>query len=253
MTELSSAQAAPGFGSTEAGRPSAADPGLSIPFSRPAAVPLAQLSEPAYFADLNLDQLVSSVIAGREVYNLRPLFYVRLTSAEEARYRHGVFRDLERQDIRNTIVSFARKLRDMQDRLARARKVHHQLQRSRMFLSAAGTYCEAVESLGGDLSGAAVSSPGMRAFSEYLSERLASAAHAGLHEDVHQIESSLAQIRYTVHIRGSRITVSAYEQEADYSDDVRATFRRFQQAEPEAAAHRSKFPALGRTSPAQDS
>jgi DNA mismatch repair protein MutS len=216
--------------------------GFSILFSRPESIPPGDLSEPAYFADLNLDQLVSSVIAGRDEYNLRQLFYVRLTTAAEVRYRHGIIRDLERQDLRGIVLAFAQKMRDMRARLAQAGKVHHQLQRERLFLGAAGIYCEAVESLGRELSEADPTSAGMLAFSEYLARYLASAAHAGLREDTLRIENWLGQIRYTLHIKGSRIKVSAYDGEADYSQEIRATFRKFEQAE--VAEQRSKFPAL---------
>jgi DNA mismatch repair protein MutS len=216
--------------------------GFSILFSRPETIPPGDHSEPAYFADLNLDQLVSSVITGRDEYNLRPFFYLRLATAEEVRYRHGVLRDLERRDLRDIILAFAEKMRDMRARLAQAGKVHDQLQRERLFLGAAGIYCEAVESLGRELSEAGPSSAGMLGFSEYLARYLASAAHTRLQEDMRRIENWLEQIRYALHIRGNRIKVSAYNREADYSGDIRATFRKFEQAE--LAEQRSKFPAL---------
>jgi DNA mismatch repair protein MutS len=222
--------------------PGAADADLSILFSDPAALRQDDPSEPDYFADLNLDQLVSSVVAGRDEYNLRPLFYLRLTSAADVSYRQGVFRDLERQDLRDIVLSFARQMRDMRTCLAQAGKVHYQLQRERLFLSAADTYCEAIESLARELPVAGLSSAGMLAFSRYLAEHVASAAHAGLRQDVRRLEDWLAQIRYTLHVRGSRIRVSAYDDEADYSNDILATFRKFEQAE--VAAYRSKFPAL---------
>ena len=56
----------------------AIDCDFSILFCRPAAIPPDGLSEPEYFADLNLDQLVSAVAAGRDEYDLRPFFYLLL-------------------------------------------------------------------------------------------------------------------------------------------------------------------------------
>jgi DNA mismatch repair protein MutS len=233
---------ASGSSSSRPARPGAADAGLSVLFSGPVALLRDNQSEPDYFPDLNLDQMISAVIAGRDEYNLRPFFYLRLTSAQEVRYRQGVLCDLERRDLREIVLSFARKMREMRASLAQARKVHYQLQRERLFLSAADTYCGAVESLARELSEAGPSSAGMRAFSGYLLDYVASAAHAEMQQEVRKLEDWLAQIKYTLHIKGSRIRVSAYDEEADYSNDVRATFQKFEHAE--VAGQRSKFPAL---------
>jgi DNA mismatch repair ATPase MutS len=55
--------------------------------------------EPSFFADLNLDQVVAAVTAGREEYQLRPFFYVPLHDDEAVRYRHDILRDLEQEPL----------------------------------------------------------------------------------------------------------------------------------------------------------
>ena len=68
---------------------------------------------PEVFTDLNLDQVVASITAGREEYNLKPFFYTPLSHVETINYRHGVLRDLENQAILGHIRSFAEKMRTM--------------------------------------------------------------------------------------------------------------------------------------------
>jgi DNA mismatch repair protein MutS len=208
------------------------------------AVPPAGVSEPACFADLNLNQLVRSVTAGREEYDLRSFFYASLPNPVQAEYRHAVFQDLDRPEMRSVVDSFATEMRAVRECLALARAAHHRLQKSLLFLDAALAYGQAVESLASGLSAAGPASAGMRAFSDYLACHLTSAAHSGLREDARRIERSVAQITYTLHIRGNRVTVRPYEQEADYSDDLRATFEKFSGGYAGIAERRPEFPAL---------
>jgi hypothetical protein len=48
--------------------------------------PVDELSEPDFFVDLNLDQVLASVTAGREEYDLTALFYTPLHSVAGVHY-----------------------------------------------------------------------------------------------------------------------------------------------------------------------
>ena len=62
-----------------------------------------------FFGDLHLDQILASLIAGREEYQLAPFFYRPLHEVEAVRYRHHVLRDLEQEPV-------ARAVRDVRAR-----------------------------------------------------------------------------------------------------------------------------------------
>lgn len=69
----------------------------SILFDEPdSVVDVNKLGEPTIFADLNLDQVVESITAGREDYNLKPFFYSPLYRIEAIEYRHAVLRDIQK-------------------------------------------------------------------------------------------------------------------------------------------------------------
>ena len=61
---------------------------------------------PAFFRDLNLDQIVASIIAGKQEYNLAPFFHRPLRTVEAVEYRQEVMRDLEEQARFDAINDF---------------------------------------------------------------------------------------------------------------------------------------------------
>lgn len=63
---------------------------------------------PDYFTDLNLDQLVTSILTGRGEYDLAPVFYAPLTAPHTVAHRQDIFRDLEQPPVADCITQFCR-------------------------------------------------------------------------------------------------------------------------------------------------
>jgi DNA mismatch repair protein MutS len=186
-------------------------------------------AEPAFFKDLNLDQVVEALVAGKQEYNLRPFFYTTLHHIEAIRYRQEVMSDLEGRTLYRCITSFAEAMHAMRQHLAQAGKLHYKRQQQRWFVDAVRLYCEAVKTLVDDLREIDVQSQGFRDFHAYLAEYVQSARFTSLVAETEHVIADLATVRYNLLIKGNTIKVLKYESEIDYSADVEATFAKFKQ------------------------
>jgi DNA mismatch repair protein MutS len=187
------------------------------------------LEEPDFFVDLNLDQVLESMVAGREHYELKPFFYAPLHEVAAVRYRHEVLRDLEKTEVLESITKFAGTMGRMREHLEQVEKLHYQLQKQAWFLDAVELYCEAVRSLVEELASLDVTSRGFHGLRDYLAEYVASERFSVLAAETQASKEALAGVRYAVRIHGARVTVSRYEGEPDYSAEVEETFARFKQ------------------------
>jgi len=211
----------------------------SVLFESPASG-VDGLGEPDFFADLNLDQVVESVTAGRDQYNLKPFFFAPLHQVTAVRYRHEVLRDLEKPGVLEPIKRFARSMERMREHLGQVGKLHYQLQKQSWFLDAVEIYSEAVRSLAADLAACELSSRGLRGLRDYLAEYDASERFTSLTAEIKALKDALARVRYAIRINGARVTVSRYADEADYRAEVEETFARFQQGA--AQSHLARLP-----------
>ncbi len=184
---------------------------------------------PECFTDLNLDQIVASITAGREEYDLKPFFYTPLSRVEAIHYRHGILHDLENEALLGHVRSFAQEMRAMREHLAQSDKLDCQHQKERWFLEAVDIYCNAVGCLTHDLKLADPLSRGFQALREYLARYVNSAAFTSLLAETHKLKADLAAVRYCLHIKSGRVRVSRYGSEADYAADVLRTFDKFAQ------------------------
>jgi DNA mismatch repair protein MutS len=184
---------------------------------------------PAFFADLNLDQIVDAITAGRQEYNLKPFFYTPLHDIDAITYRHEILRDLENHVLFEHIRSFAQKMRTMREQLAQADKMYYTYQKERWFLDAVEKYCDAVTGLVHDLSLVDVQSRGFLPFRAYVTDYANSDRFTALLAETKQLKADLSTVKYSLLIRGNSVKVRKYESESDYSADVEETFAKFKQ------------------------
>jgi len=79
---------------------------------------------PAFFGDLNLQQIVDSIVANWQDYNLAPFYYLPLNSLDAITYRQEVMQDLEDRVLMEALRLFSRQMRAMRERLEQVKDLH---------------------------------------------------------------------------------------------------------------------------------
>jgi hypothetical protein len=183
------------------------------------------IAAPAFFGDLNCDQIVNAVTAGRDEYNLKPFFQTCLHRIGAIKYRQEVMQDLKEVSLYQQIGSFAQTMREIRAHLTRVQKLHYREQQQAWFLDAVEVYCEAITSLAKVLCSSEVNSRGFLGFRDYAS----SARFESLLSEAKRLRANLGALEYCVQVRGNSFTVRKHEGESDYSEEVLATFEKFKQ------------------------
>ena len=184
---------------------------------------------PVFFLDLNLDQVIDAIVAGKQEYNLKPFFYTSLGDIDAIKYRHEIMQDLENEVLFGNIKLFSEKMHAMRAHLTLAEKLYYKYQKERMFLDAISIYCNAVNCLVHDLSLVDLKSRGFLAFRAYLASHAESNPFTSLLAESKKLIDDLLSVKYCLLIKGDSIKVRKYESEIDYSAEVEETFEKFKQ------------------------
>lgn len=186
-------------------------------------------SEPNFFIDLNLDQVVAAITADWVEYDLKPFFHYPLHRVEAVQYRQEVFRDLEDAVLLEHVEAFAKQMRNVRVYVALANKLYYPFHKDAWLLEAARVYCDVVKQFASALVGAQLRSRGFLAFRSYFEDYSASVRFTSLMREAEQLAADLTRVKYCVLIRDSSFTVRSHEGEADYSTEIEETFKKFQQ------------------------
>jgi DNA mismatch repair protein MutS len=180
--------------------------------------------------DLNLDKIINAIV-GDDEYGLKPFFLSPLATTGAIAYRHDVMRDLENEETFEFVTEFASRMRRVREQLTKAARLRSPLQSQRLYLDASQAYSQAVIDLGENLSHASVNSRGLRAFEAYLLDYVESPSFRSRTSAARRLLDELDELSYSVHVKDNTVTVSRYEQQADYSAEVAQSFAKFRQRE----------------------
>ena len=186
---------------------------------------------PAYFRDLNLDQIVASITAGKDEYELTPFFHQPLKTREAIVYRQAVMRDLENKGLFACVATFAAKMKSVREHVAQSKKLSYKYQKEGWLLDALEIYCVAVSSLFAEAKLERPSSPGFAGLLGYLADYVNSTGFRELSGDITSLKAQLASIRYDLLIDWGAVTVTRYNEEPDYEAEIQDDFEKFKQGD----------------------
>ncbi len=184
---------------------------------------------PAFFVDLNLNQIIDTITADRDIYDLQPFFYTPLYSEDAIQYRHEIMQELANETLMASIKSFAEKMVLIRRHLALSEKLIYKNFKEGWFLEAAMLYCETINNLVNGLSMLDLKSRGFLSFREYLTNYAKSDVFTSLLTATQKLNTDLSTVKYNLHINGLTVRVRKYEGETDFSVEVEQTFEKFKQ------------------------
>jgi DNA mismatch repair protein MutS len=186
--------------------------------------------QPAFFRDLNLDQIVETITCDFGEYRLAPFYFFKLNDLDAISYRQEVMEDLQDEALMKVVVSFCGQMQLMRARLVDLEKLRdYKRAVERRFLGAVEIYCEAVDDLRQRLASIRLRSRGMRAFSDYITGYVASDSFRGISAELGELRTLISSIRYGVLLKDGAISVRSYNSDTDYSDAIERTFAKFRQ------------------------
>jgi len=187
------------------------------------------IEPPDFFGDLNLDQIIDAITKNKQQYDLTPFFFTNLHDKEAIQYRHEIMKDLEKENLIQSINSFADEMTIVRRYLALIDKLDYHYHKEGWFLEAILVYCQACIHLAQEIHTAEIRSCGFTEFDEYIWEYTHSNHFLNLHETAERLKQDLSALQYCVILKDLTVRVRKYQDERDYSQDVENTFKKFQQ------------------------
>ncbi|VAW17510.1 MutS domain protein, family 5 [hydrothermal vent metagenome] len=187
----------------------------------------ASTTQPEYFEDLNLDQIVLALISGRDEYDLAEFFYTPLTSVEAIDYRLEVFGDLENKDVLAAVNDFCAAMRLQRRTHTEANELYQRYQKEILFVDGVEIYTEALLAFSAALSFLPLKSAGLKGLRIALERSVKSQDFRQLVAEIAALKAALAKVKYTMQIRAGKVIIRKPADEIDYGARIEKTFARF--------------------------
>ena len=203
-----------------------------------------QKEAPAFFKDLNLDQIFKAVLESKEEFDLERFFRSPQYDPQIILYRQGIMRDLENKDLRKLLDDFSHTVYEICREAADIRKwlssydsyYNNYLTRGKL-IDCTERYCKQIAGISKALSPLTKLSEGLRSFFGYIEEYCASQEFTGLCDDIKRLRDEFSEIQYCMLIKHGKIKIRKYEGQANHTEQILACFEKFRQGDVKDYRH----------------
>lgn len=187
-------------------------------------------SIPDFFVDLNLDQILQEILSEKAEYQLERFYYNNLNDISTINYRLEVMKEVEDEDVLNSMRSFSRSMKKVREYMGFSKDVHNKQQSEKWHLDSVSLYCKSVLDLSAFLNSQGIKSKGLLSFNQWLDEYISSRDFHNLHSSSLALSEEFASIKYSIQIERDRIVVKTDESENNYCTSLIKTFEQINES-----------------------
>lgn len=178
---------------------------------------------PAYFKDLNLDQVINKIVLEDKDSLLTETFYELLQDRDEILYRQDIFRDLEQEKAYQSILNLQSCISQVYQFREYAGKANHPLQYQKYMLDAMNLYYDGIIEFIEETA-FTFKSAGLTRLHSLFTAYAASRTFLELREKCKVLKERIEAIRYHLTLLPDRILFHFGGNEKDFSHEIKNTF-----------------------------
>lgn len=176
--------------------------------------------EPDFFYDLNLNQIVDSIMSERSHYNLQPYYYLLPENKETILYRQDVLKDLNSTTLLPELIHFSNLMKNAAEYLEYSSSCKHPCQKQRWYVDYVISYCEAVRRLTSSLASSGIKSAGFLKLMNYLNVVTQNKAFISAEKEGREIKDNFKTLRYGIIIEQDKVIVTLNPAGEDYCKNL---------------------------------
>ncbi len=178
---------------------------------------------PAFFIDLNLDQILDRVCEGwgdkvRKLYGFFP------ATKEDEEYRRAVYTDIKKDGVREALELYYRSIRERFAYASRREAAVERIQKHVWYLREVNTYICSLGKLSEELDRQEPASEGMKGLLAYLKECISAESFKNIKSVTAELWKELASFRVVLTYEKERFTIAEGKGEGGYEAFLKESF-----------------------------
>lgn len=181
-------------------------------------------SEPVFFEDLNLNQIIQVIFDTKKEYDLREYYYRFPGEESILLYRQEILKDMGREPIFQMFDKFSKKIQIVEDYLSHWNRTKMMLQKQKWQYDALLAYYEAVEGLYEGLVKESLQSEGLKRLKEELEILRSKEEYLGFREQLLTLKEEFDSMRVLITIHNDKLRIVTGSEEKNYCDRFQTLF-----------------------------